>query len=274
MGARELLLRGYDWMRRAVAPRVRYSQEEYEEVLRAHVGRATAWLDLGCGRRILPPWRGEAEQALVRTCPRVIGVDIDHDAIADNLSVSLKCLATGTALPFAAESFDLVTANMVVEHLQDPTTNFREVSRVLKPGGVFLLHTPNAMGYPTLLARIVPEALKKRAASLLDGRREADVYPTFYRANSRRSIEAIARESSFETIDVHLIVTTAMFAVVPPMALLELLLLRALMHERLSDLRTNIIAALHKRDAHKTTQAHHNAFAYASSSDSATRGQE
>ena len=274
MAARELLMRGYERMRRVVAPRVRYSQQEYEDVLRVHVAQATTWLDLGCGRRILPPWRGEAEQTLVRLCPRVIGVDIDHDAIADNRSVSLKCLATGTALPFAAESFDLVTANMVVEHLQDPTTNFREISRVLKPGGAFLLHTPNVTGYPTLLARIVPEALKKRAASLLDGRREADVYPTFYRANSRQSLEALARESSFETIDLHFIVTTAMFAVIPPIALLELLLLRALMHERLADLRTNIIAVLHKGDAREPTQARRSAFAYASSSDSATRGQE
>jgi len=187
MGARELLMRGYERMQRAVAPRVRYSQEVYEEVLRTHVTQATAWLDLGCGRRILPPWRGDAEQSLVHACPQVVGVDIDLDAIADNRSVTLKCLATGAALPFADESFDLVTANMVVEHLEAPTANFQEISRVLKPRGAFLFHTPNALGYPTLLARMVPEAVKKRAASLLDGRREEDVYPTFYRANNRRS---------------------------------------------------------------------------------------
>jgi len=273
MGAREFLMRGYERMQRAVAPRVRYSQEVYEEVLRTHVTRATAWLDLGCGRHILNPWRGEAEQTLVRECPQVVGVDIDHDAIAENRSVSLKCLATGAALPFAAESFDLVTANMVVEHLEAPTPNFREISRVLKPGGAFLLHTPNAMGYPTLLARILPETVKKRAASRLDGRREADVYPTFYRANSRRSLMAIARESSFEAIDLHFIVTSAIFAVVPPIALLELLWLRALLHERLADLRTNIIAVLRKGPTRETPQARRNAFAYASSSDSATRGQ-
>ena len=273
MGARELLMRGYERMQRAVAPRVRYSQEVYEEVLRTHVTQATAWLDLGCGRRILPPWRGDAEQSLVHACPQVVGVDIDLDAIADNRSVTLKCLATGAALPFADESFDLVTANMVVEHLEAPTANFQEISRVLKPRGAFLFHTPNALGYPTLLARMVPEAVKKRAASLLDGRREEDVYPTFYRANNRRSLEAIARASSFEAIELSFIVTSAIFAVVPPVALLELLWLRTLMHERLADLRTNIIAVLRKGPARDTTQARRSAFAYASSSDSATRGQ-
>jgi SAM-dependent methyltransferase len=274
MRARELLMRSYEWMERVVAPRVRYSQQVYEEVLLAHVARAPTWLDLGCGRRILPPWRGEAEQTLVRACPRVVGVDIDYDAIAENGSVSLKCLSTGSALPFAAESFDLVTANMVVEHLEAPTANFREIWRVLKPGGTFLLHTPNSMGHTTILARIVPETLRRRAASLLDGRREVEVYPTFYRANSRRALETVARASSFETIDLHFIVTSAMFAVVPPVALLELLWLRMLMHERLADLRTNIIAELRKGGTHDTTHAADSDFAYASSSDSVRRAEE
>ena len=273
MTTREVLGRVYELMRRVVAPRVRYSQEVYEEVLLAHAARATSWLDLGCGRRILPPWRADTERMLVRSCPQVVGVDVDLDAIAENRSVSLKCLATGATLPFADESFDLVTANMVVEHLETPLADFQEISRVLKPGGAFLFHTPNAMGYPTLLARMVPEAVKKRAASLLDGRREEDVYPTFYRANNRRSLEAIARASSFEAIELSFIVTSAIFAVVPPLALLELLWLRTLMHEGLADLRTNIIAVLRKGPARDTPQARRSAFAYASSSDSATRGQ-
>ncbi len=273
MATRELLIRAYDRMQRAIAPQARYSQETYEEALRANVARATAWLELGCGRRILPPWRGTAEQALVGMCPRVVGVDIDFDAIAENRSVFLKCLSSGDALPFAAESFDLVTANMVVEHLEEPAAHFREIARVLKPGGAFLFHTPNALGYPTLLARIVPERVKRRMAALLDGRREADVYPTFYRANSRRSLEGLARAGPFETLDLHFIATTAVFAIIPPIALFELLLLRVLSTEPLAALRTNIIGVLRKRDSMDTAQTRR-AVAYASSSDSATRPHE
>jgi SAM-dependent methyltransferase len=239
-------MRGFQRMQRTVAPRVRYSQEVYEEVLLAHAARATAWLDLGCGRRILPPWRGEAEQTLVRACPQVVGIDIDYNAVAENRSLSLKCLASATTLPFAEDTFDLVTANMVVEHLDDPATQFREIARVLKRGGVFIMHTPNALGYPTLLARLLPGPVKTRLAYYLDGRAEEDVYPTFYRANSGTALESLARESALTIVEPRFVVTTAVFALVLPVAFVELLWLRVLMTRPFERFRTNIIAVLQK----------------------------
>jgi ubiquinone/menaquinone biosynthesis C-methylase UbiE len=64
-------------------------------------------------------------------------------------------------------SVDLVTANMVVEHAEDPAALFAEVDRVLRPGGSFLVHT-NSSGYTTRLTKLIPEGLRpglaKRAA--------------------------------------------------------------------------------------------------------------
>jgi 2-polyprenyl-3-methyl-5-hydroxy-6-metoxy-1,4-benzoquinol methylase len=42
-----------------------------------------------------------------------------------------------------SESFDAVTMWDVVEHLLDPLADIREVARLLKPGGVFCVHTIN-----------------------------------------------------------------------------------------------------------------------------------
>lgn len=43
----------------------------------------------------------------------------------------------------AAESFDLVTAVDVMEHLGNPLGFMREVARILRPGGAFMAITPN-----------------------------------------------------------------------------------------------------------------------------------
>ncbi len=46
-------------------------------------------------------------------------------------------------LPFADSAFDMVVMREVIEHVKEPETMVREVSRVLKPDGRFVLTTPN-----------------------------------------------------------------------------------------------------------------------------------
>lgn len=48
-------------------------------------------------------------------------------------------LADAQALPFADESFDVVTVGFGVRNLPDRAANFHEVRRVLKPGGRYLV---------------------------------------------------------------------------------------------------------------------------------------
>jgi SAM-dependent methyltransferase len=48
----------------------------------------------------------------------------------------------GGSFPFAAEKFDSVLCNQVLEHVFNPDEFLREISRVLKPGGRLLLTVP------------------------------------------------------------------------------------------------------------------------------------
>lgn len=48
-------------------------------------------------------------------------------------------------LPYADAIFDVVTATEVIEHLEDYRQVLREIYRVLKPGGVCILSTPNVL---------------------------------------------------------------------------------------------------------------------------------
>lgn len=54
-------------------------------------------------------------------------------------------------LPFGSETFDIVTAIEVLEHLEKPKKVFSEIRRVLKPGGTFII----VQDTDSLLFRIV-----------------------------------------------------------------------------------------------------------------------
>jgi SAM-dependent methyltransferase len=246
MNLRQSMLKVYWGMRGVIAPGLRYSQELYEEVLKRHVGAETDWLDLGCGHQLLPSWRAEEERRLAARCRSLVGLDYDFEALKAHPNIRRRVRGDMSRLPFASESFDLVTANMVVEHLSEPDVQFREVSRVLRPGGLFLFHTPSAHGYPTVLARYVPRAPKLALVRLLEGRKAEDVYPAYYRANTRRRIEELSRATGMELAELKMLVTDAMFNSVPPLAAFELAWIRLLMTEPLKPLRTNVIAVMRK----------------------------
>lgn len=248
MGIRSRLFNVYWTIRRIVAPQLRYSQYVYEDVLTRYVNPSVDWIEMGCGHSILPAWRAAQEQQLVKNCRAVFGIDYDWPSLKAHATISKKLRGDITKLPFREESFDLVTANMVVEHLDNPALQFREIHRILRPKGIFLFHTPNAYGYGVLLSRLVPESVKGKLIQLVEGREEHDIFKTHYAANTEPRIRALAREAGFEIAEIHLLVTDAIFAMVPPLALLELLWIRLLMAGPFRSLRTNIIVALRKID--------------------------
>jgi ubiquinone/menaquinone biosynthesis C-methylase UbiE len=249
MPLRRSCFRIYWKLRGLLTPGLSSSQDAYAEMLRAQVSDGIEWLDLGCGHQVLPDWRAEDEQRLVSSCRMVVGVDSDLPSLARHKSIRLKVKADIAHLPFKQESFSLVTANMVVEHLQNPAHQFAEIGRILRAGGLCILLTPNAYGYPTLLARLVPTPVKNRVIRLLEGRRSEDVFPTYYRANTRKALRAVADASSLDVVSARMVTTDAMFAVLPPVVAFELLWIRLLMTTPFRDLRPNILAVLRKRHA-------------------------
>jgi SAM-dependent methyltransferase len=74
----------------------------------------------------------------------VYGMDVSWDALAFSRGRGERGLAQGdlTALPFRSESFDLVTALDVVEHVEDDGKALHEICRILRPGGLFLMSVP------------------------------------------------------------------------------------------------------------------------------------
>lgn len=144
-------------------------------------------LDLGAGSGIVEAmnFRGMG--------PTVCGIDPDP-RVLDNPFLDEPGVADGCSIPYPNDSFDLVFADNVLEHLDNPLQVFLETSRVLKPGGVFLFKTPNRWHYVPLIALVSPHwfhALVNRWR----GRVTSQFFPTLYRANSQRQIHIYARQS-------------------------------------------------------------------------------
>jgi ubiquinone/menaquinone biosynthesis C-methylase UbiE len=231
-----------------LAPGLRYSQDLFEETVRGHVAPQLAWLDLGCGHHLLVPWREAQETELVSSVRLIVGMDYDLDSLRKHRSIRNRVRGSASQLPFPDGSFDLVTANMVVEHLHDPPAQLREVRRVLKPGGCFLFHTPNALGYSTIAARMIPESVRGHLAHLLEGRPPDDVFRTYYRANTETRLRALAAQTGFTPILIRPVVSSAECAVVPPLAVIELLWIRCLMTRGMRRLRPNLIVAFRRAE--------------------------
>lgn len=144
-------------------------------------------LDIGAGAGIVPQMNVREHAA------RVCGVD-PNPRVADNPYLHEGTVGVGEHLPYPEATFDVVFADNVLEHLADPHAVFAEVARVLKPGGVFLAKTPNRWHYMPLVSQATPHRFHQWY-NRLRGRDADDTFPTHYRANSRKSLKAIARRA-------------------------------------------------------------------------------
>jgi SAM-dependent methyltransferase len=100
-------------------------------------------LDAGCGTGALLSRLGKERNTTV------YGIDLAREALAFSRGRGRRGLVQAdlTALPFRSDSFDIVTALDVVEHVADDVAALAEIRRVLRPGGVLVMSVP---AYPFL----------------------------------------------------------------------------------------------------------------------------
>ncbi len=141
-------------------------------------------LDIGCGRTApnLRHMRGKAA--------RLIGVELVEFTPETKALPELELYINDMAnlKDIADASIDLAYCRAVMEHIDQPLACYREMRRVLKPGGRFVFLTANIWDYASIIAMLVPNALHPIIVNRTEGREMEDTFPTRYRTNSRRKI--------------------------------------------------------------------------------------
>jgi GT2 family glycosyltransferase/SAM-dependent methyltransferase len=127
-----------------------------DAVYGAHIARYIIAQRFAAGARVLDvaSGAGYGTAMLVSAgATSVVGVDRSEEAVRYSLehyadpNVSFM-VGDAQRLPFGAAVFDVVVSFETLEHLPDPGGFLDEVRRVLRPGGVFVVSTPNVEVYP------------------------------------------------------------------------------------------------------------------------------
>ena len=151
-------------------------------------------LDIGCAQ-------GRSSYRLLELPITIVGFDISKELVRQAIASYQKkrhaaaatfFVADGSSLPFADESFDYVLIYGVLHHLPDPAQTCSEVTRVLKPGGIYFGSENNQTVFRKIfdtLMKIVPLWHEEAGAQPLIG--EERIREWF--GSSKITVEATTR---------------------------------------------------------------------------------
>lgn len=185
-------LLGFGWRTRELRerfypPEFRGMYDRFLDTILEYVGPEDVILDAGCGSgRVF-------QHRLAGRTRFVLGVDVTDEPRA-NANIDGATKGDLRALPLRDASFDAVILSHVAEHLTEPEASFRELARVLRPGGRLFVLTPNRWHYVPLMARLLPHRLHL-AFNRWRGLDTRDIFPTAYRANTAGRLRALAHNA-------------------------------------------------------------------------------
>lgn len=159
------------------------------DFLLTHVAAGQRVLDVGCGE-------GWFTAELARAGAHAVGVEVAEEPLRRarrrDSQLAFELVASAVAWPFSDAEFDAVWAGEVIEHVPDTAGWLSELRRVLRPGGVLLLSTPDHGPLSVLASALRP----RRLDAWLDPRSD---HVRFY---TRRTLAALLDDFGFVAVDV------------------------------------------------------------------------
>jgi len=109
--------------------------DKYVEAFKNYIGNTRTILDAGCGS-------GEFARKLAKNT--IVALDIQKQLLKEIKGESIhKICADVQYLPLRENSIDYVLSLSLIEHLKEPEKHIKEIHRVLKRKGIFIIQIPN-----------------------------------------------------------------------------------------------------------------------------------
>ncbi|SRR5579875_570171 len=126
----------------SLIPPQRFWQRRRHRIAISWARGAERVLDIGCGSSVI-----------IQSLNNAVGLDISMGKLRFLRGRGIELVrGSAFALPFSDASFDCVISSQVIEHVPFDEVLFRELKRVLRPGGALIIGTPD---YSTLGWQII-----------------------------------------------------------------------------------------------------------------------
>ncbi len=178
-----------DRVRKKIYPTFKTGGVYYRTMISKNLKPFSIVIDAGCGD-------GGMIANFKNNFKQLIGVDRSKDLLKKNGIVDQRIFADLAEIPLPDNFADMVVSEFVLEHLEYPDRVFKEVCRILKPDGVFIFITPNKLNPIIALSKVLPHFVHDWFRNRILKKGE-ETHRTYYRANSRGSLESLLSEAGF-----------------------------------------------------------------------------
>lgn len=135
------------WWYQTLKPYVKTREDVAFDIITNYSGKKRSYLDLGCGE-------GDLVAQLEDQFKTLVGSDIALNRIKlakkkyNSKKIKFEFGDLDKKLPYATNSFDVITCLGVIEYTFDPYHVMNEIRRVLRPEGILILEVPNLAYLP------------------------------------------------------------------------------------------------------------------------------
>ncbi len=226
--------------------------EWYEVLVEKLVTSEARWLDVGCGRNLMPGNTALSE-ILAKRCSHLVGIDPDSNVLENEYVHERVQGMIDDYKPSTNQGFDLITFRMVVEHIEDPGACSSSIQNLIKPGGKVVIYTVDKWSTTALCARFSPLWFHHLAKDGLWGTDEKDTFPVQYRMNTRNTLNRLFEKSGFTPVFMKSLPDVFLWKF-PKLHWGEIQLIKMLEAVRLPQIDPCMLAVYEKVETHQSTR--------------------